>query len=457
MPKVFDALRKISPPFRVPKFRLRGIPYHLDTWLSGASRFAKRVGNDSASLVADTQTYTTKGSTQGLLTVDRLPESFATGGLVLLGGKTPYVLESVYTDTLSDVDEPTHLLTLEGAESDTVLEGTLVQSIGYPITPDTEYASDSTTITVNSDVPIYYGDVILVGWRELIVTESVSTSDNVYDLTLSDTLSFEGVGDTQPIWLKTLPAYSHQVVVPAEGDTSSTGSPVPTIGPWIMEIGQGGWGADIDPDVYSRAELLDATFTQRGDAITGWHDGYGVSNTIRGYDLTLMELWEGDWIRPLRPGKALVQTAENGRFWLHSNMYPGFNLDVSSQIRIKSTNPGTLIIAGINGVDGSDVVLSHAGGDIIMNIPAPAASVVVESLDFGWVGDSGQDQVEIGSWIPAENPIRWINYSIVSHASIPYDWSMVGIHIKPLILSIDLIAAIYDGTKRLDSSLLLGE
>lgn len=439
-------IRLMSPPHRVPFFRLRGVPYVGDLNLQGDLRFAKRVGNDGSAIVADNRTAVTADAVDGIVTVNRIPPGYVEGARVVVGGTRIRTIEAIFSDE-SDVTNPVYTLTLEGSDLELTSSGTEIILDAYPITL---VSSSGTDLTVLSGVPLYYGDSISVGYREILVLSATATGVTSGELTEYSLVLGEErtVGSSESLYVKAYPAYSHTVVVPSlRGDRSVTGQVVPPLGPFQMELPEGGWSNDSDVQVYSRAVLKDAIFTER-ETVTQWHRGYGVGGPIQAVDMSLWELPEGDYLQPYKPGRAEVKANTHGHAYMYYNLHPGYIRAVQATFRVTADATSTLLVQQGTTID----EFSLSVGDNILTLSAPTD--VVDEISLRFAGSSGQVWV-VGDWIPVENPVRWIEYSIVAQSTIPYDWAAVGIMYKPLLPQIALATAAVDHSRRLDTMILL--
>lgn len=442
--------------------RVLGTALPLDPFLKGTVRFARKIGEINAVMLAD--------NTTSLLTpARRQGNGFLTGEIISwieIGSQLLLDTSELITVTDFTIDEAANTMEIEVAEKflATHSVGSMVLLWGHPVevTAVPEAAGGIQQITVTSSHKIYDMDEISSGFAIFELTSAVlanTLTDAAGNVTYTYQLTFTAEASTRWIDSHLLPVVGGIIYLRAWPAYEQPGLCLPvfpltqtSFGPFCVD-----WLSGVTTENTPKFPLDSTGSFQERMQITA-QDAAGNELFTQEIDknfLIMQEHVQSDmplfWDK-LRGtlnwnGKEMMclpDTLDDPAFQLHYKCTPQFQPGQITSWRMVVTNPAA----------NPDIQVTFEltpGSPQSTTIPSGTAQSITVSwgtdpIDRIYIGINAvtgtiTEPVLMGDWYIDQPPVRRLGYVLVARVTSRYRWGSTGIFLKPIFLSTEYLKA----------------
>lgn len=432
----------------------RGVSIPVDTFMSGISRFAAKLGAQYPVLVPRTSMTTISSMFRGdnTIYVKTIPKWGMDGMMISINGGEIHIVSSV--DVTNNI---LHLQTSIHADYDI---GTVISIHAFPVAITTDLTSGDTTFDIESQHIIVIGDTLLevingISGKEHIISsveyDQYDTTPYTCSISISSGL-VDDVPSSEHLYIRAYPAYISKLLPVPTQQTSTFSS---NIGPFLYDFIEGRLHDGIPhPEVVTAVEtwsparkiISPMTIIVKNDinmsvdipssALALWDISmgeirYDANHTVMVLDDSGDGLIYYDCV-PSLPG---------GNTW-YIGLYTSDDIEISIGFKYKDIPTSTPPIPGPEYVWVDEFNTMYYRNTISgvgnMVIPVIEPSQKYDRIEIGIHGNA-QTNVILRGWNYSTGHTSWIRYSIVARVMLDTSWASSGIIIKPMFNNVDSV------------------
>jgi hypothetical protein len=439
----------------------RGTPIFPDMLMTGAVRFARRLGSNFSVLNPDNQVTLTSNVTveNSNLPVSRILPGFEVGALLTFNSVEMLQVADWTTDGTNMVMIQSPLTTARSSGDPLSLWAT-------PMVVHADSAAGATTITVRSRYNLLNGDVVTlpVGTQinslqelPISIAQTAGTAQfdtefpNIYTLNLSKPCPISLVADTSPIYLRAYPAYLSQALAVPKLSAS-------TLGPFLLDY----MGSPLD-SVQSYNEVFSvATFDGGNNAIEGTANSLLTvaknhpvcSRPIAAENILFWKVVRGSG-GFVSPNKYRLITDSEGYGRVATRIIPSMPGGFTWTFKVTPTASGLIrFYTETPGAFQDYPVQAHVTS--IVTLTTPSNSTVDRIEILANLDSTANAEVVIADSVLQGPVVSTFQYGLVLQVIGQTNYQCTGVIVKPYFLSLSDLTADYDNGKTYNGGVIYG-